>query len=397
VAQIEVTYAGEKASEAMVMRRWMSIEVGDFVEPLTPEKAAIHEWWNVKSKPAQRFGTSTVSGVLTTDEVWSGEVTVTGDVVVPYGYILTIRPGTRIIFKANADDRYSGKDLNRCELIVKGQLDAQGSEKKMIEFTTSGHRFQPNDPSLPHWYGIILYNYNDELKSVIRFSRINHAAVGIDLQNSSAVSISNNEIYFNRNIGIQCYMSSPEIRDNVIRSSSFGIECGDKSAPMIVGNRVTRCNEAIHTDGSTNPIILRNTITDSGVGVICRTDAKVMLLGNVITKNNVGISCLDHAQATLSLNQIIGNKMYGISVGGDGIIEIANGNNTIHDNQQYDFCNKTTRMIDATGNHWGMYDAAVIDYKIYDNEEDINSSEVIFQPFQLSFVELPSNVRYSFC
>jgi formylglycine-generating enzyme required for sulfatase activity len=114
-----------------------------------------------------------------------------------------------------------------------------------------------------------------------------------------------------------------------------------------------------------------------------------MLLGNVITKNNVGISCLDHAQATLSLNQIIGNKMYGISVGGDGIIEIANGNNTIHDNQQYDFCNKTTRMIDATGNHWGMYDAAVIDYKIYDNEEDINSSEVIFQPFQLSFVELP--------
>jgi hypothetical protein len=160
---------------------------------------------------------------------------------------------------------------------------------------------------------------------------------------------------------------------------------------------VTRCNEAIHTDGSTNPIILRNTITDSGVGVICRTDAKVMLLGNVITKNNVGISCLDHAQATLSLNQIIGNKMYGISVGGDGIIEIANGNNTIHDNQQYDFCNKTTRMIDATGNHWGMYDAAVIDYKIYDNEEDINSSEVIFQPFQLSFVELPSNVRYSFC
>jgi parallel beta-helix repeat protein len=234
VAQIEVTYAGEKASEAMVMRRWMSIEVGDFVEPLTPEKAAIHEWWNVKSKPAQRFGTSTVSGVLTTDEVWSGEVTVTGDVVVPYGYILTIRPGTRIIFKANADDRYSGKDLNRCELIVKGQLDAQGSEKKMIEFTTSGHRFQPNDPSLPHWYGIILYNYNDELKSVIRFSRINHAAVGIDLQNSSAVSISNNEIYFNRNIGIQCYMSSPEIRDNVIRSSSFGIECGDKSAPMIV-------------------------------------------------------------------------------------------------------------------------------------------------------------------
>jgi len=389
VAQLEITSAGEKASEAMVMRRWMSIKVGDFVEPLTSEKAVIHEWWNVKSKPVRRFGNSTVSGVLATDEVWSGEVTVTGDVVVPYGYTLTIRPGTRIIFKANADDRYSGKDLNRCELIVKGQLDAQGSKNKMIEFTTSGHRFQPNDPSLPHWYGIILYNYNDELKSVIRFSRINHAAIGIDLHNSSSVLISNNEIYFNRDIGIQCYMSSPEIRDNVIRSSNLGVECGDKSAPIIVGNRVTRCNEAIHTNGSANPTVLRNTITDSGVGVVCRTDAKVMLLGNIITRNNIGISCIDNAQAKLKQNQIIGNKRYGILVGGNGILEMANGNNSIYDNQQYDFYNETTKKVDATRNHWGIYDAAVIDYKIYDNEEDRNAGEVIFQPFQLSFVELP--------
>ena len=127
VAQIEVTSTGEKVSKAMVMRQWMSIEVGDSVEPLTSEKSAIHEWWNVKSKPVRRFGNSTVSGVLTTDEVWSGEVTVTGDVVVPYGYTLTIHPGTRIIFKANTDDRSSGNDLNRCELIVKGRLDAQGT------------------------------------------------------------------------------------------------------------------------------------------------------------------------------------------------------------------------------------------------------------------------------
>ncbi|MFQ6043141.1 MAG: formylglycine-generating enzyme family protein, partial [Candidatus Poribacteria bacterium] len=49
------------------------------------------------------------------------------------------------------------------------------------------------------------------------------------------------------------------------------------------------------------------------------------------------------------------------------------------------------------GNHWGTYDVAVIDHNIYDDEEDINdqdkngikSGEVVFQPFQLRFVELP--------
>ena len=142
---------------------------------------------------------------------------------------------------------------------------------------------------------------------------------------------------------------------------------------------------------------MRNTITDSGVGVICRTDAKVTLLGNVIKTNNVGVSCIDNAQAIIKQNQIIGNKRYGILVAGNGILEMANGNNTIHNNQQYDFYNQTAGKIDATGNHWGTYDAAVIDHQIYDNQEDTNdqdengikSGEVVFQPFQRSFVELP--------
>ena len=78
-------------------------------------------------------------------------------------------------------------------------------------------------------------------------------------------------VNFDKKIGIQCYGSSPEIHDNIIRSSNIGIEYGDKSSPMIIGNRVMRCNSAIHTNGSTNPIIQRNTITDSRIGAVCRT------------------------------------------------------------------------------------------------------------------------------
>ena len=62
-----------------------------------------------------------LSGNIAEDTVWSGEVEVTGDMVVERGATLTIEEGTVVRF-ATDDDRDAGFDPNRSELIVFGDL-----------------------------------------------------------------------------------------------------------------------------------------------------------------------------------------------------------------------------------------------------------------------------------
>ena len=60
----------------------------------------------------------TTSGSLTTDETWSGVVTLTGDVTVPAGITLTIDAGTVVTALGLNDDQGGGGDPSRVELIV---------------------------------------------------------------------------------------------------------------------------------------------------------------------------------------------------------------------------------------------------------------------------------------
>ena len=68
-----------------------------------------------------------VSGVIDVDTVWSGTVNVEGDVVVQCGALLTIEPGSEILFAADSsvyDDSLGIGGL--CDLIVLGAMTAEG-------------------------------------------------------------------------------------------------------------------------------------------------------------------------------------------------------------------------------------------------------------------------------
>ena len=69
---------------------------------------------------------ATTSGVLSGDETWSGDVVITGTVMIPGDITLSIEPGTTVEFAA-------GRDI---ELIVKGTLIAEGTESDPITFTS---------------------------------------------------------------------------------------------------------------------------------------------------------------------------------------------------------------------------------------------------------------------
>ncbi len=97
------------------------------------------------------FTLPTTEGTIPASETWSapGPIVLTGDVIVPAGTTLTIDPGTEIRVQPLADNSRGGVDTSRIELIVEGDLVAQGVGPGSIQMTTDSMT-----PAKGHWYGI---------------------------------------------------------------------------------------------------------------------------------------------------------------------------------------------------------------------------------------------------
>ena len=247
------------------------------------------------------------SGELTEDEVWDGRIYITNTVVVPEGITLTIRSGTIVGFEPM--DTPS-------ELIVHGELYAEGSPEQMIVFGSLGKQrerkqepitettppaFATNPsamgiqgdtdtgiqksvtsdpPRAGDWAGIQIEATSPN--SRLSYCRIQHAIVGIRAktdaiqierslfsENSTAVlcentnpTITSNE--FNRNgVGSKLQGSaSPEIEYNEFTANQYGISCEDDSRPRIQYN-ILRANyeNAIVCYSTASPEIVSNNIT----------------------------------------------------------------------------------------------------------------------------------------
>ncbi len=97
--------------------------------------------------PAQVSGGSRAGGTLEANEVWSGVITVTGDLTVAAGVTLRLLPGTEVRFTPT-DGQASGLDPQRVELIVAGSLVAEATAAP-ITFTSAASSPAPSD-----WYGL---------------------------------------------------------------------------------------------------------------------------------------------------------------------------------------------------------------------------------------------------
>ncbi len=171
----------------------------------------------------------TTSGALPDDECWSGEVVITGDVIVPRGVTLTIQPGTVIRFPALNDDQYGGNDISRSEMIVRGSLIAVGTEENPIVFSSASSSPAPGD-----WGGIQVVT--DEADGTVRLSHatIEYASVGLAVSARfyySSVTIDHCSIQYNLGDGINisgAYYSKVALAliGNLVRSNGGkGISC----------------------------------------------------------------------------------------------------------------------------------------------------------------------------
>lgn len=174
------------------------------------------------------------SGILAANEIWSNVVDVVGDVLVPAGVKLTIKANTLIRFSPGQDSEKGGYDKSLCELIIEGELDAEGKEKFEVKFTSAAEKPQSGD-----WYGIV-FRKEETAKSKLRNCIVEFAFDGITCINASP-DLYVNIIEGNFRNGVLCdIISSPQIFDNRIANNGYaGINCKINSSPTLARNEVT--------------------------------------------------------------------------------------------------------------------------------------------------------------
>jgi hypothetical protein len=246
-------------------------------------------------------------GELAKDEVWSGEISVTGHVVVPEGIKLTIEPGTIVKFVHYRGYKEPWKKLG---LHVAGIIKALGTPQNQIWFTSDA-----NDPINGDWQGIDLHGTKD---SEFNYVIVEFAEFGI-AQFDSAASVSNSIIRWSNSEGLYAERSSPvfkfntlygngyheialeqynkdvQILYNVIKDGHFGVHCEETEA-RIEGNYFSNEKyEAITAGMESQLVIVRNRFDRIGENPISvDRDATASIENNDFGQGTVAIPNFDY-------------------------------------------------------------------------------------------------------
>ncbi len=279
-----------------------------------------------------------VFGRLKKDTRWNKRIIVEGDIVVPEGVTLFIEPKTEVIFTPNRSKydfkkiiSIAGKQVNvtfdkKCDIIVFGNIKIMGYRDKPV--TIGNPSFINDDIS---WGGIILLNKNEQ--SLIKYTHIKYASIGILILDASKVRISNSKISNNR-IGINCGENAfPLIESNYINTNySEGVVAVDNSNPIIKNNVFEKNSIAgIHLENKAKVIILNNKIKESKFGISCSDYSSVEIVKNTIASCDIGLILSKDVKGKIYGNHILFNTK-GIRYVSKSAIEL--GNNLFKKNKQ---------------------------------------------------------------
>lgn len=158
---------------------------------------------------------NTTSGRLYTDETWSGEHRIVGDVLVPDGKTLTILPDTKVII-----DGIPGVTGYDHALVIEGQLLITGDGPEVL--------FKLASDAQETWKGIAIFG-TAELNNF----RIEQAVRGITVLNDAQVNISNGHL-LNNQVGLHVYGCRPLIDNTRFEGNTlYGIKEDFGGRPVV--------------------------------------------------------------------------------------------------------------------------------------------------------------------
>jgi len=181
--------------------------------------------------------TPPVSGTRDGEIHWRGRVYVDGDVIFAEGSRLVIAPGTEVIFLppgAGRDRLTEHPNFPGGELIVKGELVAEGTAKAPIVF-------RHIDPQAPPggWGGV---NLTRSPRASFRFCRFTQADSAVHGQEAT-VSIEES-LFENNLVGIRFFSSRMRIENNLLRRNGTAIRF-HFGAPAIFRNELVDNQRAL--------------------------------------------------------------------------------------------------------------------------------------------------------
>jgi len=371
--------------------------------------------------------TKEVSGLISTDTVWTGGYTyvVTGNTLVEQNVTLTIEHGTTVKFS------------NGCYLRVDGNLQARGLPDQMISFTSA-----EQDPQVGDWGGIWISEKTTG-ENLLKHCIIEYASEGPGDPRSSVLinkgHIDNCIIRNNRGRGIvygnAITLTNSTIEHNV--SFVFSPVIAGTADSVIEGNIVQ--NNEVRDGGYTGTaggiqgggIIRGNIIRHNAVsamiaaGGICSTTtgvglSRAYLIEYNLIENNSAYSygyggyepiaaggILVSSGAEIRFNTIRSNQALVSS--GDltaGSIAISSDDSTQinYNNFQSNFAKYEIVVarfylweptdVDASNNWWGTADEDSISGIIYDYYDDWTLGRIIYEPIAAAPISEAPRVTY---
>lgn len=177
----------------------------------------------MRSDATATEGETVVRGAVAADSVWSGHVTVVGQVVVKKGATLTILPGATVRFSWLDED---ANGIGDGELNVEGRLLARGTRERPIRFTSARESPAPKD-----WTYVMI---STSRESVVEHALFEYAFTGLQVHLSSA-AVRNSA--FRRNFeALRFSTSDIAVERNTITDNTYGIRYESRGST----GRITR-------------------------------------------------------------------------------------------------------------------------------------------------------------
>jgi len=238
-----------------------------------------------------------VEGSITQDTIWTlvdSPFVVSKNITVCSNVTLTIEPEVEVKF---------GGDFS---LIVEGRLVADGTEDKMIRFTSNRY-----EPEVGDW-GTIEFN-GTESSSLIHCT-IEYGTNGITVKNGT-LNIQNSRVSLNSESGIRIAGGNQvNIQNNNITSNGDGI--------ILTGNATSeiniRQNEILlnghsgillEADAYYNTVIVNNTLSANSYGFYVSTNTSTYITHNYVSNNTVGIFYDEGKDHRAYFNDIYDNSL----------------------------------------------------------------------------------------
>ena len=403
----------------------------------------LEEEIKVEIEEVPQYSFVSKSGEITSDEIWSGEIYITGDIFVTEGVTLTILPGTKVIFSAHSDDQHIGNEVPLDEWIARhddptwtleysqshcclsvSKLIARGTADEMIIFTSDSE-----NPDGADWEQIHMGP-----GSIVEYCIAEYARGALDVAENTgdSVLISNNILRHNLWTALTIHKGSlSTVINNTIYDSGGHQGIAVEDDAIIENNEIKNCKAGIITSGI-NPTLKNNILIDNDCGIYIVGNSTPTIEGNIISSPNgaqndwtyrgksiyfawskeEGYGNVTGINFVYASPTIIGNKIEecasNISVSGESssIISqniIINGrDNGIHFEQSFegspqiyennlDNSNNigmsSSCSIEAINNWWGTTDPEEIELRIWHDYDDSSLGTVTYEPFLSQPVE----------